>query len=647
MNGKLLTTIVSFCAGPGLLMLFPALVQAQDYYISTNNTGTITVYSYTGPGGNVIIPDSINGLPVTALGTGVFSGETNVTSVTIPDSVTSIGDTAFYRCMGLTNVTFGNGVTTIGNSAFTACTSLTRLDLGTSVTTIGYSVFIGCNSLTNMSIPDSVASIGDNAFWDCNSLKSVTIGIGVTNIGNQALNLCSNLTSIVVDSANPNFSSADGVLFDKMKTTLIQCPGGKTDDYVIPEGVITIGGHAFYSCAGLTSLTMPANVTTITFGAGSAFGLCSKLTNIAVNAANPNFSSVDGVLFDKTQSTLLLYPASKVGGYTIPNNVTAIADSAFAFGGGLTSVIIPGSVTSIADYAFHVCSGLTNIVVDGANPNYSSADGVLFDKTQSTLIQCPGGKTGDYVIPNNVNTIGSHSFYSCTSLTSLTIPESVTTIKFAENALANCTSLTDITVEATNPNYSSVDGAVFDKTQTTLIQCPGGKFGGYTVPDGVTTIGNSAFAFCGRLTSVTIGDSVNSIESDAFQNCTNLTSVYFRGNAPDPVGSGVFFQSGNAIAYYLPATTGWSAFAIFAGVPTALWLPQMQTADSNFGMNNGAFGFNISWASDQKVIVEAATSLSNPDWTPVSTNTLTGGSSTFSDADFANHSTRFYRLRSP
>jgi hypothetical protein len=140
---------------------------------------------------------------------------------------------------------------------------------------------------------------------------------------------------------------------------------------------------------------------------------------------------------------------------------------------------------------------------------------------------------------------------------------------------------------------------------------------------------------------------VTNIADWAFAGCTSLKEVFFSGNAPGFVGLFIFFNDTNLTVYYLPGTTGWDDFALLTGVPTALWLPAMQTSDDSFGVQNNQFGFNINWASGQTVVVEACTNLANSDWQPVQTNTLTTGTAYFSDPQWTNYPGRFYRLRSP
>ncbi|MGA3142181.1 MAG: leucine-rich repeat domain-containing protein [Verrucomicrobiota bacterium] len=164
-----------------------------------------------------------------------------------------------------------------------------------------------------------------------------------------------------------------------------------------------------------------------------------------------------------------------------------------------------------------------------------------------------------------------------------------------------------------------------------------------TIPSSVTSIGDGAFWYCTGLTNITIPGSVTFIGSDAFLYCFSLTSVYFTGNAPSPTNDYTVFAADSATVYYLPGTTGWGA--MFDGLPTALWLPQVQTSNGSFGVQSNQFGFNINWAANMVVVVEAATNLANPVWIAVSINTLTGGTSYFSDPQWTNFPQRFYRVQ--
>jgi len=288
-------------------------------YTVSDNQATITGYS--GDGGEVVIPAELDGVAVVKVGESCFEGNTSVTSITIPDSVTSIEDYAFYNCTSLPSITIPDSVTSIGFGTFANCTSFTSVTIPDSVTSIGEYAFYNCTSLTSVTIPDSVTSIGERAFMDCTSLTSVTIPDSVTSIGERAFMNCTSLTSIPVNTDNLNYSSVDGVLFNKLQTSLILYPAGKEDDsYTIPDSVESIWNGAFSQCTSLTNITIPDSVESIWNG---AFSECSSLTSV-----------------------------------TIPDSVTSIGVYAFHDCTSLTSITIPDSIESIGEGAFEGCTSL-------------------------------------------------------------------------------------------------------------------------------------------------------------------------------------------------------------------------------------------------------------------------------------------------
>ena len=264
--------------------------QFGDFTYTDDGTSvTITDYP-TGATGAVEIPPTIAGKPVTFIGNSAFQGCIALTSVGIPATVSGIGDNAFTSCYGLTSVTIPPGVTNIGNFAYESCGGLTSLTISSGVTSIGTGAFTSCDALTSVLIPASVTSMGDFPFQGCRSLISIS-----------------------VDGNNPGYTSEEGVLFNKLKTTLIQFPQAKVGVYTIPAGVVDIASNAFRGCHELTAMDIPTSVTTIGDG---AFASCSGLAEL-----------------------------------TIPPGVTSIGDSAFLNCGALTRLVIPPGAIRIGNGA--------------------------------------------------------------------------------------------------------------------------------------------------------------------------------------------------------------------------------------------------------------------------------------------------------
>jgi hypothetical protein len=346
--------------------------------------------------------------------------------------------------------------------------------------------------------------------------------------------------------------------------------------------------------------------------------------------------------------------------------VVGIGFETFSGNTNLSTVTIPKSVVGFSWGAFGGCPNLTEITVDALNPFLSSMDGVLFNKDQTALIQYPEGKPGPYAIPDSVTSIGREAFAGCVNLTELRIGTNLTNILW--DALIACPRLTAFSVDALNPSFSSVDGVLFDKWQSLLLRCPQVRAGSYAIPNGVTGIGWGAFLNCTGLTNIFIPDSVAGSISDyafhgcaglrritipsgvsyllrfSFAACTNLTGVYFRGNPPGFANDAydVFMGSPATTLYYLPGTTDWPPTV--GDQPTALWLAEVQTHDSSFGVRTNRFGFNVTWASGMNVVVEACTNLTNPLWTPLQTNVLSNDTFYFSDPDWTHYTCRFYRI---
>lgn len=430
---------------------------------------------------------------------------------------------------------------------------------GHKVDTLYYNSLNGCSAVTSITIPDSITDI--NLFY---------------------FDEFTSLTDFYVDSNNTVYSSNDGILFNKTGTILLRYPIGRTDksyttpDYVtsisnrafdysgyleeititanvkyvyggafrniptlnsvtIENGVYKINGSAFAYCTALESISIPSSVSYID---NTAFYGCSSFTSINVDSNNNYYSSIDGILYNKNATNLLIYPMSKSDkSFTVPNGVETIDDGAFYNNENIEKVTIPNTVKTIGTDAFSKCSNLKSLIL--GNSVSRIGDSAFYSCSSLTSV----------TIPDSVTTLGSRAFYycsgleevsigkgltkienstfsCCSSLTSITIPDSITTI--GKYAFSGCSSLTKIVIPS---SITQIDEYVFSGCSS-LVDV--------TIPDSVTSIGNGAFQSCSSLTDITIQDSVTSIGEYAFSWCKALKDV----TIPDSVktiGENVFY----------------------------------------------------------------------------------------------------------
>ena len=451
-----------------LLLASTGWVQAGTYGVLTYEIRGATVEITDcdqAATGSLVVPDEIEGKPVTIIGDYAFSWCYYLSEITIPAGIASIGEWAFRGCRILHSITVN-----VGNTYFESVDGVLFNEEQTLL--IQYP---GGKSGPYI-IPAGTVAIKDWAFYNCESVTEITFPASIRILGDNVFWYCSSLTTIAVDTGNTYFESLEGVLFDKTLTRLIQYPGGKTGAYAIPvgvsvikdgaflscdglsmiqipEGVTTIHNLSFYSCNSLTGITLPNSISSIGY---AAFRYCENMDTISVGAGNPYYASSSGVLFNKALTELIQCPAGKSGAYNLPNGVVAINDYAFEWCRNLTEITLPDSLATLGRSAFSSCTGLTGIV-----------------------------------IPDGIATIEGWAFYNCFNLASVTLPD--TLISIGDSAFRYCNSL----------------AIVF-------------------IPQAVGSIGNYAFDECGNLAKIIFkGDAPALDGPDVFADTQFGFTVYF------------------------------------------------------------------------------------------------------------------------
>ena len=518
-----------------------------------------------------------------------FYNYSNLTSITIPESVTTIGANAFYNTSwynnqpdGLvyagkvayrykgtmpsgTRIRLQEGTLSIAAYAFYNYDNLVLISIPGSVTNIGDYAFYDCGGLASASIPNSVTSIGQYAFYYCYNLNSILIPESVTSIGTQAFNR-NGAYSISVSEGNPKYDSRNGcdAIIETAKNRLITGCAYST----IPDGVESIGDYAFYYCGGLRDISIPNSVKSI---GRSAFSDCSNLTS----ATFPGVTSIGDYAFAW---------CSRLGDVNIPSSVTSIGSDAFWCCDAMTSITIPSSVAYIGSAAFSHCNSVTSITVNAGNAYYDSREGcnAIIETATNTLIAGCNYST----IPESVTSLASYAFWDCERLTSVNIPENLTSIGYG--AFAYCSKLASINI----PNAVNYIGN-YAFTSCSLLSS-------VTIPNGVSSIGEYTFNNCTSLTKVTIGAGVKYIYRYAFNNCVSLTDVYcYAEGVPNATYENVFGGSTDIswISLHVPeslveayeTTSPWSDF----GEIVAISADDMeQCAKPTISYTNGKLTFD-------------------------------------------------------
>lgn len=450
----------------------------------------------------------------------------------------------------------------------------------------------GCTK--KFTIPDTVVSIGEDAFYSCSVLEEVKISKSVKNIGEGAFRGNKKLKSIIVDKENPYFSVNDNWLMTKDKSKAMAYCGEISGVYTMPDYIKEIGGGAFYSNEALTGINLPSGLITI---GNSAFGYCPNLKEITIPSGVKKIGEYAFTSCGALKKVNMGNGVEEIGerAFCDCSALTdlKLSDSLIKMGIGaferctdLTSVTIPSGMKNFEGNPFNECSSLTSFNVETGNQYFSVIDGVLFNKNKTTLISYPGGKSGEYTIPNGVTEIGNSAFYRCDGLRGINFPASL--VKIGDYAFEECKNIYEIDlpvgVQRIGNNAFSWCYGLYD------VKLPKGlkAIGDYAfmycediseidIPSGVTTLGADVFYGCSNLTEVNLSETVRQIDSHrTFFNCTSLEDINVDINNPYLSSvDGVLFNKdktqivryplGRAGDYDIPVTVNSMADYAFGG----------------------------------------------------------------------------------
>lgn len=560
---------------------------------------------------NVVIPNGVSKLPLN-----LFSGCSSLTSFNVPASVTSIHYLAFDYCSSLSSLTVdkenltytskSNCIIQISSGALIAGCSNSVIPSDGSIKTIGGRAFAGMG-ITSVEIPAGVVTIEFQAFAFCHSLKSVAIPSSVTSIGSSILDDCPALTSISVDSGNSLFESKDNCLIEVSRKTLV---AGCSTSVIPSDGSVTIIGASAFSGSTFESLTLPSSVTTlydlafsgcrflksismpgVTSISRRCFLNCTSLTSIVIPKGAASFgdfvfsgcSSLSSVTFEGSAFSTIsasLFSDTALKTISIPSSVTSIGSCAFQRCPYLTSIIIPASVTSIGDFAFNEDTSLTSVEFKGTGLT-SMPEHCFYSCSSLSSVSLPSSITSidgnafrncsslkSLALPSGILSVGEYAFYR-SGLTSLSIPASLTSI--SSGGFAGCSSLTSISVASGNTAYAFRDNCLLDlNSKVLLIGLTGAiipsdgsvtsldnysfcasKSTSIVVPEGIVSIG-TAFNECSTFASISLPSSLTSISWAAFQNCTSLSSISIPKNVTS-IGSSAFYGCKSLTSITIPA----------------------------------------------------------------------------------------------
>lgn len=532
---------------------------------------------------SIILPSSLQ-----MIGKRAFANS-SLTAIEFPESLETIGEEAFYECSQLKEMKISSSVKKIGQDAFGRC-ALETLTLPSTIEEIGEYAFSGNTSLlwVNYNVPDAK---GDWLFSNCTSLERVTLGEQVRIITRYSLNKCSNLIKITLPEGLEEIESGAFNGCKSLKTILL------------PNTLKKIGKEALSDCP-IESISIPASIEEI-----SNLGrVNTTLKSVYYNARNAKVNGEIGIFegwkaLEKVtfgEQVQVIPPntfrlCSALKDVVLPEGLEEIGGSAFSYCASLTSIIIPKSVVSIGSGAFG-SSGLTSVTIKSdavvsksyRNPErsakYIGLKTIFGEKVQEYILGEEVKSIGEMVfcycnaltsvtIPEGVTNIGSGAFQGCTNLSSIIIPNTVTSI--GDVAFSGCTWLTSLTI---GNGITSIGDYAFDDCRS---------LASVVIPNSVISIGDYAFRNCWALPSVTIPNSVTSLGVNAFANCSFLTSVII-GDGVTDIGGGTFMDCSKLTSVTIGNSVKSIGVNAFRGCPIhSLTIPNSVTSIGNWAFMAG------------------------------------------------------------
>lgn len=623
-------------------------------YRNEYNGYEIKYFPYNTKGGTYTIPSMVTTIPINA-----FKSCTKITEIIIPATVTKIDESAFQGCSKLVTVTFlepeeGEAVQelVLGAKVFQSNSSLEVINLPARLASFNTNIFTSCSNLVAVNIvgtyENAVYSSTDGVLMNADKTEIIffprakgstyTTPVGVQTIGESAFESCKELTEITI--------TGQVTLIEK--NAFKSCTGLEKINFLgsAEDNALTIKSSAFYGCnnANLTELTLPANLLVME---KNAFGNTSKLTkvnvysvsqdinfeyaafgttttsvstaptyyvkdlfiakevtifditgvfgskvlaNVTVEEGNDNYTSIEGVLFDKDVTKIVYYPTQREGNYVLPETVVEIGDKVFESKTGITSITIGKNVKLIGTSAFANCSKLEEVIFEEGGTEELVIGAMAFQSCSAlTTLQLPLRLTQildaafkacksitEIVIPNNVKYIGAEAFQTCSSAVRITLPASIETIAESTSTLLTddkdsrirsfdfCSSLTEFVLVGENENYKVIDGILYRVVKNEdgevpgyeLVVCPQAKGGTIDLPSNVISLANRSFYLNKAIEELTFNNGIDgelTIGSYAFYECSNLSKIVLP-NGLKTIGTYAFYNCNLLSEIVIPNT---------------------------------------------------------------------------------------------